>query len=124
MNFSPKKYTSYEFLEKQVKEAKRLYKEAQVLDMSLVDTTAVATDPKVAWYAEYAYWPLSKRDAGVQNVLEYMDYIFSMAKLRVSFNKHLKIYLEVRSTFEDTCNSVNSMVNMLVSSGTEAEEVP
>ena len=61
--------------------------------------------------------PGTKRDAGIQSTFAYMDHIFSMAKLRTSFTEHLKSYIEVRSTFEDTCSSVASMVNMLNSTG-------
>merc|ERR1711940_230458 len=81
-------------------------------------------DPEYAWYKEYVYYPGTKRDARIQSTFAHMDHIFSMAKLRASFTEHLKSYIEVRYNFENTCSSVASMVNMLISTGTESAEVP
>lgn len=116
----PNRYTDYLDFEKKAEEAKKKYKHAQSREALIVDAggSTLKKDPEYAWYKEYIFYPGTKRDARIQSTFAHMDHIFSMAKLRASFTEHLKSYIEVRYNFENTCSSVASMVNMLISTTT------
>ena len=119
----PNRYTGYLDFEKKALEAKQKYKQAQSREKSELDHP-IFDDPQYAWVKEHMYYPGSKRDDRVQTTFKNMEHIFRMAKIRASFTEHLQTYIEVRASFEDTCSSVSSMVNMMISTGTKSDEVP
>ena len=113
----PNRYTDYLDLEKKANEVKTKYEKAQLRDKLLMEFPAL-NDPQHDRLAkEHIYYPGTVRDNRVQTTFENMKTVFRIAKIRASFTEQLQKYIDVRVSFENTCSSVNSMVETMISTG-------